>query len=129
MRISDWSSDVCSSDRSIACALANRTVGLEDFVDDALRRPTVAALARKVEPQVDPVIESEWGRTISPAELVVETDSGVLRARVDHARGGRGNAMNPEAFDRKPRDCLARLEDTTSEPQSLKCTTQAATGL
>src|SRR3546814_8058896 len=65
MRISDWSSDVCSSDLS------------------------------------------EWGRTISPAELVVETDSGVFRARVDHARGGRGNAMTPEDFDRKLRDCLA----------------------
>src|SRR3546814_14811090 len=67
----------------------------------------VAALARKVEPQVDPAIESEWGRTISPAELVVETDSGVFRARVDHARGGRGNAMTPEDFHRTLRDCLA----------------------
>lgn len=92
---------------TIACALANGTVGLEDFVEVALRRPMVAALARKVEPYVDPAIESEWGRTISPAELVVETDSGAFRTRVDHARGGLGNAMSSEDFDRKLRGCLA----------------------
>lgn len=92
---------------TIACALTNGAVGLEDFVDAALQRPTVMALTRKVEPFVDPAIESEWGRTISPAELVVETDSGVFRTRVDHARGGRGNAMSPKDFDRKLHDCLA----------------------
>jgi 2-methylcitrate dehydratase PrpD len=92
---------------TIACALVNCAVGLEDFADSALRRPNVAAIARKVEPYVDPMIESEWGRTISPVELVVETDHSVFRTRVDHARGGLGNAMGPEDFDRKLRDSLA----------------------
>jgi 2-methylcitrate dehydratase PrpD len=92
---------------TVACALTDGAVRLGHFTDDALKRPEIQTLARRVECRVDEAIERDWGRSISPARLVVETEGGVFTARVDHPRGHPQTPMTPADFDAKLRDCLA----------------------
>jgi 2-methylcitrate dehydratase PrpD len=92
---------------TVACALLRGPVLLGHFGDEALRDPEVLALAALVECRVDPDIERDWGRGVSPTALKVETDDGVFEARVDTPRGHPDAPMTPGDFDTKLRDCLA----------------------
>lgn len=92
---------------AVACALADGAVQLRHYTQEALAQPDILALAACAECRTDPAIEAKWGRTISPAELLVETEDAVCRARVDHPRGHAHAPMTPADFEAKLRDCLA----------------------
>ncbi len=91
---------------TVACALVKGHVGLAEFTDAALRDPAVRALAAKVDAQIDAAIERDWSRTVSPTQLVVETDAGTLEARVDFPRGHVNAPMSADDFARKLAGCL-----------------------
>lgn len=90
---------------TVAVALLRGEVGLTDFTDPALLDAAVQALAARVEVFVDPEIERDWGRSISPVRLEVETDQGVVVARVDHPRGSLAQPMTAADFDAKLAGC------------------------
>jgi len=93
---------------NIACALVNGEVGVADFADPAaLSRPDIAAVARLVLPLVDDGIEREWGRSVSPTRLEVETPEKVFTARVDFAKGSLVRPFTPRDVRRKLEDCLS----------------------
>jgi 2-methylcitrate dehydratase PrpD len=91
---------------TVACALVKGNVGLAEFTDAALRDPAVRALAAKVDAHIDEQIERDWSRSVSPTQLVVETDSGALEARVDYPRGHVRAPMSTDDFERKMAGCL-----------------------
>lgn len=92
---------------NIACALVNGEVGVADFADvSALSRPDVAQVTRLVLPLVDDAIEREWGRSVSPTVLEVETRERVFTARVDHAQGSLARPFSSADVRRKLEDCL-----------------------
>lgn len=91
---------------TIACALRQGSVSLEDFTDDALTRASVIGLSEKVDPFVDPEIERVWGRSISPADLIVETSDATFTIRVERPRGSKEFPMTSQDFDSKLIDCL-----------------------
>ena len=91
---------------TVACALLRGAVGLADFTKAGLRDGDVAALARKVDVRVDPGIERDWSRSISPTRLVVETGETTVEVQVDRPRGGADLPMTREDFDRKMTGCL-----------------------
>ena len=91
---------------TVACAFVKGRVGLADFTDAALRDDAVLVLAARVDTEVDEQIEREWSRSVSPTHLIVETDSGIVEARVDLPRGDIASPMSREDFDRKMAGCL-----------------------
>lgn len=92
---------------TVAVALERGAVGITDFTDAALADAGVLALASKVEVAVDPVIERDWGRNISPTALVVETDRGSFAHRVDYPCGNGAHPMTAADFEAKLRGCMA----------------------
>ncbi len=91
---------------TVACALVDGPVLLGHFTDEGLRNPSVLALAARTECHVDAAIEREWGRSISPTHLVVETEDGRFESRVDYPRGHPQSPMATADFETKLRDCL-----------------------
>lgn len=93
---------------TVATALIQGWVGLASFDDKALRWPEVLNLAARVDCEVDDVLEREWGRSIAPVIVCVETHDGRrLEQRVDYPRGHPRNPMSSADLDRKLADCLA----------------------
>ena len=92
---------------SVACALVDGGAQLRHFTEEGLVDPDIRRVAALAECRVDPVIEAEWGRSISPTDLVVDTDDGRFHARVDYPRGHPRAPMQVADFDAKLRDCLA----------------------
>jgi len=92
---------------NIACALVHGRVLLGHFTDAALRDRAVLKLAAITECRVDAVIEREWGRTVSPTHILVDTDDGSFESRVDLPRGHPAFPMTAADTDAKLRDCLA----------------------
>ncbi|NDA45730.1 MAG: MmgE/PrpD family protein [Alphaproteobacteria bacterium] len=91
---------------NVACALIDGQVGLRHFTPEGMTRADVLSLAQHVECQVDAEIEREWGRTISPTFLQVETDDGQFEARVNDPRGHATAPMTRQDFEAKLQDCL-----------------------
>jgi 2-methylcitrate dehydratase PrpD len=92
---------------NVACALVNGEVGVADFASEAaLSRPDIAKVARLVIPLVDDEIERDWGRSVSPTRLEVDTPSKVYSARVDFAKGSLSRPFTPQDVRRKLEDCL-----------------------
>ena len=91
---------------TVACALHRGAVTLADFTDEGIRDAEVRATAALVEVVVDPEIEREWSRSISPTRLTVETDAGTFEARVDRPRGDAARPMSRDDFDAKMQGCL-----------------------
>ena len=91
---------------TVACALHRGVVTLADFTDEGIRDAEVRATAALVEVVVDPEIEREWSRNISPTRLTVETDAGTFEARVDRPRGDAARPMSRDDFDAKMQGCL-----------------------
>ena len=92
---------------NVACALVHGRVLLGHFTDAGLRDPAVLRLAALAECRVDPEIERDWGRTVSPTHIIVDTDTGSFEDRVDLPRGHPAFPMTAEDTDAKLRDCLA----------------------
>ena len=91
---------------TVACALHRGAVTLADFTDEGIRDAEVRATAGLVEVVVDPEIERESSRSISPTRLSVETDEGIVEARVDRPRGDAARPMSRRDFDAKMQGCL-----------------------
>jgi 2-methylcitrate dehydratase PrpD len=91
---------------TVACALHRGAVTLADFTDEGIRDAEVRATAGLVEVVVDPEIEREWSRSISPTRLSVETGEGIVEARVDQPRGDAARPMSRRDFDAKMQGCL-----------------------
>ncbi len=92
---------------TVSCALLDGEVRLAHFDEEWIKRADLQRLAGLTDCSVDDQIERDWGRSISPTRLVVETDSGVFEARVDFPRGDRNAPMSEEESAAKLRDCLA----------------------
>ncbi len=56
---------------TVVAALLDQSVSLRHFTDAGVRRADILALAAKIECAVDPDIERDWSRNISPAEVRV----------------------------------------------------------
>jgi len=91
---------------TVATALRKGSVGLADFTDEGIRDPGSRATAALIDVAVDPEIEREWSRNISPTRLGVETDAGNFEARFDQPRGDANAPMSRADFDAKLRGCL-----------------------
>ena len=91
---------------TVACALRKGGSKLADFTDEALGDPEVRATAALVDVVVDPEIERDWSRNISPTRLVVETATGEVTARVDRPRGDPARPMTRSDVDAKITGCL-----------------------
>jgi 2-methylcitrate dehydratase PrpD len=92
---------------AVACALLDGEVGLRHFSEAALQRSDVLDLAKRVECRVDPAIERDFGRAISPATLLVEVGDTVLQARIDLPSGHPDRKMTAAASEAKLADCIA----------------------
>jgi 2-methylcitrate dehydratase PrpD len=92
---------------TVAAALLDGAVSLRHFTDDGVRRPDILALAGRVDCAVDPDIERDWGRTISPATLAVTAGNHSLVQRVDYPRGHPEVMLSAADQAAKLRDCLA----------------------
>jgi 2-methylcitrate dehydratase PrpD len=91
---------------TVACALVDGEVGLMHLSAEGLKRPEPLRLAALTECFEDADIEREWGRTISPTLLRVETDDATFEARVDYPRGHTKAPMTRADFDAKLADCM-----------------------
>ena len=77
---------------TVATAIINRRVFLEDFSPEAILRPDVVGLARKVTPVVREEFD-KWPITVRPCEVeIVTRQGGRFARRVDYAKG---NPRNP----------------------------------
>ena len=77
---------------TVAAAIINRRVFLEDFSSEAIQRPDVISLARKVKPLVRDEFDN-WPITVRPCEVEIITRRGErFVKRVDYAKG---NPQNP----------------------------------
>jgi 2-methylcitrate dehydratase PrpD len=92
---------------TVACALTNGRVGLQDFTGGSLRNADVLALAQKVHAYVDEGIEGKFSRGVTPALLVARTGRGEYTARVEVPRGHPDNPLGPGDLEAKLADCLA----------------------
>lgn len=92
---------------NIACALVNGQVGLADFCDlAALERPEIMGLTRRIVPLVDPEIERDWGRSVSPTRLEAVIGDQVFTARRDYALGSTHRPFSRADVRRKLEDSL-----------------------
>lgn len=77
---------------TVATAIIYRRVFLEDFSPEAILRPDVVGLARKVTPVVREEFD-KWPITVRPCEVeIVTRQGGRFARRVDYAKG---NPRNP----------------------------------
>lgn len=91
---------------TVAVAILKGNVGIGDFVPDALADEAVVDLASRVDVEVDPDIERDWGRGVSPTRLAVESGRGVFEARIDYPLGHAARPMDRVDFDRKLRGAI-----------------------
>lgn len=90
----------------IATALIRRDVFIGDFSSTALTNPEVLQLAAKVRPQVDPDMQKNFGRAVSPAAVTITMKNGtVYSGRSNEPRGGAGNPMDFDQLADKFRRC------------------------
>jgi 2-methylcitrate dehydratase PrpD len=92
---------------TVATALTDGCVQLRHFSEASLHRADILALAQRVDAFIDPAIERDWGRNISPAELQIEMNDGAThRLRVDTPLGHPSRPMSAADFDAKAADCF-----------------------
>ena len=70
----------------IACGFVHGNVGLNDFSDDAVRDPTVLALAAKVRYRIDP--QNPYPKNFTGHIRTTLRDGSVIEERQPHMRGG-----------------------------------------
>lgn len=92
---------------TVACALIDGDVSLRHFTEDGIRRPDILALAARIQGVVDPEIEREWSRNVSPAIVSVETEGGTFEHRIDYPKGHPKSRMTAADFDAKLVGCMA----------------------
>ena len=83
----------------IAVMLIRGRAGLEEFTDDAIRDPSVLALAQKVRYELDPSID--YPRHFSGHVQIRLADGNVLEENQPHPRGGFEDPLPPEEVESK----------------------------
>jgi 2-methylcitrate dehydratase PrpD len=92
---------------TVAAASIDGAVGLSTFTEASLVRPDILALAQRVECYVDEDIERQWGRNVTPAQVVVEFEDGSSRSlRVDLPPGHPSRPMSEREQEAKAADCF-----------------------
>lgn len=104
-----------SAQHSVAVALLRGKAGVAEYTDEAVRDPSVRALARRVRVGIDE------GVAVEAAHLrITLTDGSIIERRVEHARGSLGRPMTDRELEEKLRvqgaakaplvDCEALIE-------------------
>jgi 2-methylcitrate dehydratase PrpD len=114
---------------TVAAALIDGEVGLGHFTPDLADRADIMALARTVQPRVDPEIEARYGRTISPAQVEIVLDDGQRMTEwVEMPLGHPDRPMSRDDFDRKAADCL-RASAVDLDPRVMRRLRERIDGL
>jgi 2-methylcitrate dehydratase PrpD len=93
---------------TVAAAWIDGGLRIGHFSEEGLRRADVLALASRVKPYVDPEIDRDWHRFVTPARVTVRfRDGGTIETRVDHPRGHPKNMMTDTDLAAKTADCAA----------------------
>ncbi|MCW2782173.1 MAG: putative 2-methylcitrate dehydratase PrpD [Marmoricola sp.] len=91
---------------TFATAFVTGGIALADFSDAALRRPEVLELAALVRADIDPQLDAEYGRVLSPARAVVHlADGSTLEHVVVDPRGGETRPLTQEQLRTKYAEC------------------------
>jgi 2-methylcitrate dehydratase PrpD len=91
---------------TVAAAWIDGTLAMRHFSDEGLKRADVLDLAKRVRPYVDPEIDREWSRFVTPARVIVEFQDGrTVETRVDYPKGHPKNVMTDAEFAAKTADC------------------------
>ena len=94
---------------TVATALVQRKVFLDDFTSSAIRRPEIVAISRNVVPVIREEFDA-WPNDVKPCEVEVLTRDGRRYVqRIDYARG---NPRNPVPHDEIRANFLACAERT-----------------
>jgi 2-methylcitrate dehydratase PrpD len=92
---------------SVACAVVNRKVFIDDYLDKALKRQEIQAMTQKVMVEVDPDIEKTDPVGFAGAKVLVITKNGKkYDKRIDHVKGTPQNPMSSEELEKKFRGCI-----------------------
>jgi len=90
---------------SVAAALVRGRVGVDEFTQEAIKDPSVLAVANRVQPNIDPSL-NRMG--VAPARLEIKMKDGRSWSfQVDHPYGSPENPMDTNAMAAKFRDCAA----------------------
>lgn len=82
---------------TVATALVQKSVFLDDFTPEAIHRPEIVAVSRRVQPDVRPEMDN-WPSDVKPCVVEVILKNGrKLSQRIDYALG---NPKNPVPHDR-----------------------------
>jgi 2-methylcitrate dehydratase PrpD len=93
---------------TVAAAWIDGRLRIGHFSEEGLRRADVLALASRVEPYVDPEIDRDWHRFVTPARVTVRfRDGGTIETRVDHPLGHPKNMMTDADLAAKTAHCAA----------------------
>jgi len=93
---------------TVAAAWIDGELGMRHFTNEALDRQDVLELTSRVVPHVSEVIDRDWRRFVTPAEVLVEfTDGTSVQSRVDRPKG---HPLNPVTYA----DIIAKAHDCAS---------------
>jgi len=81
---------------TVAAAITQRRLFLDDMTEQAIGRPDVIALAKRVVPVIEQSFDS-WPADVKPSSVEIATVSGsICSRRIDYPKG---NPRNPVPFD------------------------------
>jgi 2-methylcitrate dehydratase PrpD len=93
---------------TVAAAITQRRLFLDDMTEQAIGRPAIIALAKRVFPVIDQSFD-RWPADVKPCSVEIAMTNGVTcRQRVDYPKG---NPRNPVSFDEMRNnflECAAR---------------------
>jgi len=82
---------------TVACAVATGKVFIDDFTDEAIRRPQIRNMMRKVKCRIDPEIDQFCPAGFDGAKVTIRTKDGKEHyKRIDFVKG---TPQNPMSFD------------------------------
>jgi 2-methylcitrate dehydratase PrpD len=95
----------------VAAVIVDGKLDLDNFTDEAIRRPDILQLARKIRTEIDPDIERRTPRyppIASPGHLVIKAKDGkIYEEQVDFAKGNPKNPMTIEELRNKFFHCAS----------------------
>jgi 2-methylcitrate dehydratase PrpD len=92
---------------TVAASWIDGGLGIRHFSDEGLQRADILDLTSLVRPYVDPEIDRDWSRFVTPAKVTVEfRDGQTAEARVDYPKGHPKNMMTEAEFEAKTADCV-----------------------
>ncbi|MBI2906361.1 MAG: MmgE/PrpD family protein [Chloroflexi bacterium] len=98
---------------TVAVALMRGAVVLDDFTEEAIKDPAVAALTKKVFPKLDTSLHRE--NDFPATAMDIKTKSGTFSRRIEYPYGHPTNPMTMESLTAKFRDCAAHARKPLPE--------------